>query len=170
MLEGENEDGIAEIVEADAIVANAEAELGRFDILKAFHIAFASGEITSNDMQNTKCGSLVDSAEVGLGLVSSGNLLGHGYWPGAWGSSGVRPMRAKSSPVSPNSANTSSWGMGSLFFNQALESATARVSSSLIGSSSKGALAKLRATGSSIIFKRPTTAETWPGAMESINS
>ena len=102
MLDGENEDGIAELVEADAIVANAEAELGRFDILKAFQIAFASGEITNNDMQNTKCGSLVDSAEVSLGLVSPGNLLGHGYWPGAWGSSGVRPMRAKSSPAVPS--------------------------------------------------------------------
>jgi hypothetical protein len=33
VADGEDEDGVTEIVEADAVVADAEAELGRLDIL-----------------------------------------------------------------------------------------------------------------------------------------
>lgn len=81
MFYGENQDGIAEIVESHAIVADAEAELWRLNILKALDIAFAGGEITSHDMQDAEGGSLIDSAEVSLGLVGPGDLLPHRYWP-----------------------------------------------------------------------------------------
>lgn len=62
---GEDQDGISEIVEADAVVADAEAELWWFDVLESLDIAFAGGEITSHDMQDAERGGLVDSAEVG---------------------------------------------------------------------------------------------------------
>lgn len=79
MFYGEDHDGVTEIVEADAVIADAEAELWRFDVLESLDIAFAGGEITSHDMQDAERGGLVDSAEVGLGLVgpaiSSPSLL-----------------------------------------------------------------------------------------------
>jgi hypothetical protein len=44
---GEDQDGIAEIVEAHAVVADAEAELWRLNVLEVLDIAYAGGEITS---------------------------------------------------------------------------------------------------------------------------
>jgi hypothetical protein len=41
MSHGEDEDGISAVVEADAVVADAEPDLGRFDILQTLHVAFA---------------------------------------------------------------------------------------------------------------------------------
>jgi hypothetical protein len=38
---GEDQDGVSEIVKADAVVAGAEAELWRLDVLESFDIAFA---------------------------------------------------------------------------------------------------------------------------------
>jgi len=66
---GEDQDGVSEIMEADAVVADAEAELWRLDVLEALDIAFVGGEITSHDMQDAERGGLVDSAEVGFGRV-----------------------------------------------------------------------------------------------------
>ncbi len=86
---GEDQDGVAEILKADAVVADPETHLGRFDILEALgHAAFARGEITSHNMQNADCCSLVDRAKVGFGFVSPGDLLPHRYWPLLSGSSG----------------------------------------------------------------------------------
>jgi hypothetical protein len=48
---GEHQDGIAEIVKADVVVAGAEAGLRRFDVLETLDIAFAGGEITSHAMR-----------------------------------------------------------------------------------------------------------------------
>jgi|HubBroStandDraft_1064217.scaffolds.fasta_scaffold11940_4 hypothetical protein len=78
---GENQDGISEIVEADAVVADAETKLWRLDVLEALDIAFAGGEITSHDMQDAERGGLVDSAEVGFGRIGPGDPLPHRYWP-----------------------------------------------------------------------------------------
>lgn len=58
----------------------------------AFSSAFAGRKTTSHDMQDAERGGLVDCAEGGLGLVSPGDLSGHGYWSGARGSSGVQPL------------------------------------------------------------------------------
>jgi len=49
---GEDKDGIAEIVEAYAVVADAEAVLWRLNVLEVLDIAYAGGEITSHDMQD----------------------------------------------------------------------------------------------------------------------
>lgn len=81
MFHGEDHDGVSEIVKANAVVTDTEAEFGRLDILEAFNIAFSRGEITSHNVQNAKSGSLVDSTKVGLGLVSPGDFLPHRYWP-----------------------------------------------------------------------------------------
>jgi hypothetical protein len=40
VLDGGDVEGLAVIVEAGPIVADAEAELGRLDVLKALHVAF----------------------------------------------------------------------------------------------------------------------------------
>lgn len=43
---GGDVEGVAVVVEAEAVVSDAEAELGRFDVLKAFYIALAgAGEV-----------------------------------------------------------------------------------------------------------------------------
>jgi hypothetical protein len=81
VLHGEDHDGIAEIMKADAVVADAEAELGRLDALEALDIAFAVGEITSHNMQDAECCGLIDRAKVGFGLIGPGDLLPHRYWP-----------------------------------------------------------------------------------------
>jgi hypothetical protein len=81
VLYSEDHDGIAEIMKADAVVADAETEFGRLDILEALDIAFARGQRTSHNMQNAECSSLVNGAKVGFGLVSPGDLPPHRYWP-----------------------------------------------------------------------------------------
>jgi hypothetical protein len=43
MFDCEDEDGVAEVVETNAVVADAEAELGRLNILQPFHISFSRG-------------------------------------------------------------------------------------------------------------------------------
>ena len=75
----DDEDGIAEIVKADAVVAAAKAELWRIDILKVLDIACAGGEIPGHDVQDAERGGLVDGAEVGFGLVGPGDFFPHRY-------------------------------------------------------------------------------------------
>lgn len=75
VFHGEDHDGIAEIVKANAIVADAEAELGRLAVLEALDVAFAVGEITSHNMQDAECCGLIDRAKVGFGLIGPGDLL-----------------------------------------------------------------------------------------------
>ena len=113
---GQDADRATVVVEADAVVADAQPHLGRLNVLDALHVPVAGGEIAGNGVQDAQGGGLVDGAQAGLGLVGSGDaLLAHAHCPG-WcgsGSSGVCPMRSKSSAVRPNSARTSSLGMGS---------------------------------------------------------
>jgi len=47
---GEDEDRIAEIEEANAIVADTQPQLGWLDALQTLHVAFAGGKITGRDM------------------------------------------------------------------------------------------------------------------------
>jgi len=42
MLYCEDDDGIAEIVKANAIFAHTQPQFGRVDILQALHVAFTS--------------------------------------------------------------------------------------------------------------------------------
>jgi hypothetical protein len=75
MLYGENEDRVPEIVEAEAVVANPQPVLRRFNILEALHVTLAGSKIASNQMQDAQGGVLVDGSEVGLCLVRPGNFL-----------------------------------------------------------------------------------------------
>ena len=77
VFHSKNQNRAAEVVEADSIVSASEAELGRFDVLEALNIAFAGGEITSHGVQDAERGGLVDSAQVGFGLLGPGDLLPH---------------------------------------------------------------------------------------------
>jgi hypothetical protein len=52
VLNGGDVQGVADVVEADAVVADAQAELWRLDVLKALHVAFSGGGEVSQDVQN----------------------------------------------------------------------------------------------------------------------
>jgi hypothetical protein len=83
MLDGGDVEGMALVVEAEPVVADAEAELGRLDVLEALHVALAGGGEMGQGLQNAQGGRLVDGAELGLGLVPSGDLLAvHAHSPG----------------------------------------------------------------------------------------
>ena len=69
VLDAGDFDGIAEVMEAGAVVADAEAELGRFNVLEALHIAFAGVDELGQSVENAQGGVLVDGAKLGLGLV-----------------------------------------------------------------------------------------------------
>lgn len=43
MADGGDEEGVAVVVEAEPVIADAEAELGRFDVLEAFYVAVSGG-------------------------------------------------------------------------------------------------------------------------------
>jgi len=116
VLDGQNSNRVSVVVEAHTVVAGAQPHLGRLNILQALNVAFGECEIAGNGMQNAQRRGLIDGPQIALRLVGPGNaLLAHAHWPG-WrgsGSSGVCPIRSKSSAVRPNSARTSSLGMGS---------------------------------------------------------
>ena len=70
-------------MEADAVDADAEAELGRVDALEAFHIAFAGTEETCQGVEDAERGGLIDGAELGLGAVVPDDPLAHPLLPRA---------------------------------------------------------------------------------------
>jgi hypothetical protein len=74
-----NANGITVVMEADAVISNPQPELRRFNVLKALDIAFASGQITSQDMQDVERGGLVDGTKLSLGLIIPDNALAHVY-------------------------------------------------------------------------------------------
>jgi hypothetical protein len=74
VLDGEDQDGIAKVTKANAVVIHTQAKLGRLYILKALDIAFPGGEETGQSVQNAEGHGLVDS-EVGFGLFSPADLL-----------------------------------------------------------------------------------------------
>ena len=110
--DGGDVEGVAVVVEAEPVVADAEAELGRLDALESFYVAVAGGGEGGESVKNAEGGGLVDGAELGLGLVPPVDLFSvDAHCPERCGSasSGVCPMRSKSAAVSPNSARTSSF-------------------------------------------------------------
>ncbi|HVN05880.1 MAG TPA: hypothetical protein VMT86_15770 [Bryobacteraceae bacterium] len=64
---------------ANAVSADAQAILRRFDVLKLFHIAFLGPNATRQALKNPHGGSLIEGANVSLGLFDPGDLLGHRY-------------------------------------------------------------------------------------------
>jgi hypothetical protein len=110
VLDGGDIEGVAVVVEAEPVIADAQAELWRLDVLEALHVALAGGGEVGQGAEKAQSDRLVDGAELDLGLVPPGDLLTlHAHCPGGCGSasSGVRPMRSKSSAVRPKSARTS---------------------------------------------------------------
>ena len=65
------------VMETDAVVADAEAELGRFDTLKALDVAFAGFQISGQRVEDTQGSRLIDGAELSLGLIVPDNALAH---------------------------------------------------------------------------------------------
>jgi hypothetical protein len=65
------------VMETDAVVADAEAELGRFDTLEALDVAFAGLEISGQRVEDTQGGRPIDRAELRLGLIVPDNALAH---------------------------------------------------------------------------------------------
>jgi hypothetical protein len=92
-------------MEADAVVANPQPKLGWFDVLKTLDVTLAGFQIAGERVEDAESGVLIDGAQLSFGLVVPDNVLAYAY-RGLVGSSGVRPMRAKSSGVRPNSART----------------------------------------------------------------
>lgn len=90
-------DRIAEFTEADAVVADAEPELRWVNVLKAFYVAFASGEETCQSVEDAECSDLINRAEFSLRLACPDNLPPHRQRRASSGWAGVRPMRSKSS-------------------------------------------------------------------------
>jgi hypothetical protein len=62
--------GISVVMEADAVVADAKAELGRLDVLETLDVALASVQIAGQRMEDAESSGLIDGAELSLGLVS----------------------------------------------------------------------------------------------------
>ena len=52
VFDGGDVEGVAVVVEADAVVADAEAELGRLDVLEALYVAFAGGGEVGQSAEN----------------------------------------------------------------------------------------------------------------------
>ena len=54
VLDGGDVEGVSVVVEAEPVVADAQAELGRLDVLKALHVAFAGGGEVGQGMENAQ--------------------------------------------------------------------------------------------------------------------
>ena len=52
MLDGGDVEGVAVVLEAEPVVADAQAELGRLDVLEALHVALAGGGEVGQGLQN----------------------------------------------------------------------------------------------------------------------
>src|SRR6516164_6792243 len=105
MADGGDAESVSQVMEAHAIVADAQPKLGRLDVLQALDVAFASFQIAGQRVEDTERGVLIDGAQLSFGLLVPDNVHAHAQRV-LWGSRGVRPMRAKSSGVRTNSART----------------------------------------------------------------
>ena len=79
MLDGKNLNRMAVIIEADAVVADAQTVLRRFDALKTFDVTLLGLREARQGMKDTHCSLLVDSANIGPALVGPGNPLAMSY-------------------------------------------------------------------------------------------
>ena len=66
MFDGGDIECVAVVVEAKAVVAKAQAELGRLDVLEAFYVTLAGGCEVGQGAEKSQGGGLVDGAELGL--------------------------------------------------------------------------------------------------------
>jgi hypothetical protein len=66
MLYGEDFEGVVPIVKAKPVVAEAQAELRRFDVLESLDIAFTASDESGERVQDAECCLPINSAELGL--------------------------------------------------------------------------------------------------------
>src|SRR2546429_115432 len=158
MKDTANLDGVGSGADEEKpVVADAKSEF--FHSLECLYVALARIREAMQGGENAHGGGLVQPADIGLGRFSPDDALHVGSL-----------KRSISSWVIPSSARTCSWGIPGLCFSHCRASAIAFSSSAVSGSSSTGALAMARETGSSMASSRPTTAVTWRGARRSISS
>jgi hypothetical protein len=60
MVDCEDKDGVADVVETNAVVADAEAELGRLNILQTFHVSFSRGRESIQPVKDLQCRGPID--------------------------------------------------------------------------------------------------------------
>jgi hypothetical protein len=69
MVDCEDEDGVAEVAETNAVVTDAESELGRLNILQPFHISFSRGRESIQPVKYLQCRGPIDGTQIVPGLV-----------------------------------------------------------------------------------------------------
>jgi len=72
-------DGVAEIVKAHPVGADAEAILGRIQVGEMFDIAFLVEQEAGQRLQQMNRGLAVDGADVGTGCGGPDYFLGRGF-------------------------------------------------------------------------------------------
>ncbi len=77
VFDGSDANGVFVFMEAHAVVADAEAELGRLDVLEMLDVALASVQIAGERMEDAESSGLIDGAELSLGLIFPDNVLAH---------------------------------------------------------------------------------------------
>ena len=65
------------VIETDAVIADAEAELGGLDTFEALYVAFAGVQITGQRAEDTQGSRRIDGAELRLGLIVPDKALAH---------------------------------------------------------------------------------------------
>jgi len=77
VLNRQNLDGIAVIMEANAIRADAQSTFRRFYVPKMLDVAFVGFKEARQPVKDLHRGLWIDGAEVGLGARGPGDFLGH---------------------------------------------------------------------------------------------
>ena len=130
-------DGVSRSDKEEPVIGDAEAEF--IASLKRLHVTLARLSEALQGGKDTHGGGLIEAADIGLGRLGPDNPLHRALL-----------QRSISFWVIPSSANTCSLGMPSLCFRHSQDSSSALISSAVSGSSSTGAWAMARATGSAI--------------------
>lgn len=63
------------VIEADSIVADAQSQLWRPDVLQLLYVTFSSSKIAGDGVQDAERRGLRDGAQIGLGLVGPGDAI-----------------------------------------------------------------------------------------------
>ena len=99
MFYGGDANDVSLIMKTHAVVADAQPELRRFNVLETLYVAFAVFQVASQRVQDAQSSRLIDSAELRPGLIGPDNVFVHAQ-------RFALPMRSKSSRESPKSAST----------------------------------------------------------------
>ena len=79
MFHASNANHLALIMKADPVVADPQPKLWRLNALKALDVSLAGFEISSEGLENTKGGTLIDGAKLSLRLGDPDDVLAHSY-------------------------------------------------------------------------------------------